>query len=920
MASNFQRDPDFPIDFGGQQVPPQVGPMLRWVVIGAIVIALFILLSFLKTVYTDWLWFSNLGYNSIFTEILITKFVLFLVGTAIFAVLLSASVYIVYRVSDGPFELPIPEDALRFLNRMSLIGAVAGSALLSIIFGVVLASRWEMFLRYANAVSFGTTEPVFGRDAGFYVFSLPTLEFMQGWLLGAAIIILLASLGMYFLRFSVRGVRFEITHGVKVHVSIVAAILLVLVGAGHWLDRMGLVLSTDGAIFGAAYADVNARMPALLILTIIAFGAAALAIANIWVSGVRLLLGAASLWITMAVVLGSLWPTFVQQFTVTPNEFAREEQYIQRNLDFTRRGFGLENVEEAFFPAERGITEITIEENRQTINNIRLWDYRPLSDVYRQIQLIRPYYDFKDADIDRYVVDGQTRQVMLSAREIATERLDPQAQTWVNTRLVYTHGIGIAMSPVTEFTPEGRPTFYAQDIPAEGVIPIRFDGGDGDGDITVTNPRIYYGENTLDYVIVNTNVAELDYQTESGELFRTSYTGDGGVRMDSFIKRIAYAWQMRDINILISGEITGQSRIQYRRSVQERISTVAPFLRLDSDPYIVATNGTLFWIQDAFTVTDHFPYSDPFGDSFNYIRNSVKVTVDAFDGSMKFYVWDPSDPIISTYLQIFPELFSPMEDMPEELNSHVRYPLDLFSVQAEKYRRYHMRDAQNFYNNEDLWAIPNEKYGQGEVIQPVEPYYLVMRLPEEDREEFVLLMPFTPAQRQNLVGWLAARSDGENYGRITAFNFPRDRQVDGTEQVEARIDNDQEISAWFTLRCSEGATCIRGNLLVIPIGNSLIYAEPIYIQAQGVRFPELSRVILASGERVVMEDSLELALDALLGRAPGTQPAVPGGPLVEPGPALSEIETLEELIRQIEGDLAALEQALQRLKEISGGE
>ena len=511
-----------------------------------------------------------------------------------------------------------------------------------------------------------------------------------------------------------------------------------------------------------------------------------------------------------------------------------------------------------------------IEANLKTVENIRLWDYRPLTNVYKQIQLIRPYYDFKDADVDRYTIDGEYRQVLLAAREVAPEKLADETQTWVNRKLFYTHGIGIAMSPATEFTSEGRPIFFAKDIPADGQIPISSPDPESIPDVMVNNPRIYYGENTHDYVIVNTNTEELDYQTGEGDLIKTHYQGDGGVSVGSWFRKLIYAWEMRDINILISSELNNQSRIQYKREIQERVAEVAPFLSLDKDPYVVAGEGQLYWMQDAYTISSKLPYSDPEVDEqklsqYNYIRNSVKVVIDAYTGDIDFYLWDENDPVAMTYKKIFPKLFTDASEMPESIRSHVRYPQGLFSIQASKYIKYHMDDPQHFYGNEDLWAIPQEKFGQGDVLQEVEPYYVIMKLPGHETEEFVQLIPYTPTERPNMVGWLAARSDGEQYGNLVAYNFPKDRQVDGPEQVEARIDNDQDISAWFTLRCSEGSTCIRGNLLVIPIGDSLLYAEPIYIQAEGVSFPELKKVILATADKIVMGDSLDDALYQLTG-------------------------------------------------------
>ncbi len=539
-------------------------------------------------------------------------------------------------------------------------------------------------------------------------------------------------------------------------------------------------------------------------------------------------------------------------------------------MEFTREGFGLNNIEKTFYEAEGDIDSSLITENLSTIQNIRLWDYRPLTDVYKQIQLIRPYYDFKDADVDRYYIDGEYRQVLLAAREVAPEKLDDSAQTWVNRKLYYTHGIGLAMSPVTEFTGEGRPEFFSKDIPANGEIPVGSPDASKTPDIVVSNPRIYYGENTTDYVLVNTNTEELDYQTGEGVLAKTNYQGDGGVNLGSFVRKLIYAWEMGDINILISSELNTDSRIQYRRQIQDRISSVAPFLTLDKDPYIVADQEQLFWVQDAYTTSSNMPYSNPIYDadsksSYNYIRNSIKIVINAFSGDIDFYLWDPTDPIAVTYSRIFPDMFIDSSEMPDSLKQHMRFPQGLFSVQASKYIKYHMEEPELFYGNEDLWALPQEKFGQSETLQLVEPYYVIMKLPGETSEEFVLLMPYTPNDRPNMVGWLAARSDGDNYGKLAAYNFPKDKQVDGPEQVDARIDNDQEISAWFTLRCSEGSTCIRGNLLVIPIGDSILYAEPIYIQAEGVSFPELKKVVLATKDNVVMGDSLEDALTKLTG-------------------------------------------------------
>ena len=924
MAENSGQESEFPVDAGNQQVTQQMGTLLKWgAAVGGLVV-LYSLVSLLKSVYTDLLWFDALDFRGVYTKILFMRVVLFLIGAAIFAVPMSISALYAHRLSRGPVTLPLPEETVDVLRKIIGWGAVATVAVLSLIFGGVLSSRWEIFLRFFNSATFGQKDPVFSRDLSFYVFDLPVYQFVQGWLLGAGVVVLLASLALYVVNYGFRGVSFSLTTGLKVQLSIIGSFLMLTLALGHWLDRWELVLSEQGAVFGAAYVDLHARSPALLVLTVVAAAGGVLALVNAYMRGLRLLVGAVLLWIAMSVLLSAGWPAAMQQLRVNPNEFVKEREYINRNIEFTRSGFGIEidDVEELFYPVDTSVPKEAIEQNPQTINNIRLWDYRPLSDVYKQIQLIRPYYDFKDADVDRYTVNGEYRQVLLSAREVAPEKLDENSQTWVNQKLIYTHGIGLAMSPATQFTPEGRPEFYAKDIPNDGRIPVGAPGAEPD--IVVDNPRIYYGENTVDYAIVNTKTDEVDYNTEEGELIRNNYAGEGGVRLSSIFRRMAYAWQFADINIMISGEITDGSLLQYHREVQERISKVAPFLLLDEDPYIVATEGRLIWMQDAYTVSDKYPYSDPIDGSFNYIRNSVKITMDSFDGDIRFYVWDTSDPMVRTYAEIFPDLFTPKESMPESLREHVRYPQDLFTIQAQKFTRYHMREAQDFYNNEDLWDFANEKFGQGETLQVVKPYYVIMKLPGEEREEFVQLLPYTPSQRQNLIGWLAARSDGENYGKLVVFNFPKDRQIDGPEQVEARIDNDQDISAWFTLRCTEGSTCIRGNLLVIPLGSSILYAEPIYIQAEGVRFPELKRVILASGDRVVMEDSLREALDALTEPEEGVLP--PAGPGEAAGTPDgyrtigSELENLREAVEVLKEDIAALEDALRRLVQVAEGE
>ena len=857
-------------DFDAESISRRFQGRMKWIVAIALVAILFVIASFARSIYTDFLWYGELGFRGIYIKVLTTRIALFAVGFIVTAILLAISLLTINRNTSGPGGLPIPEDLAKIAGRLLTIIAIAATLIIGIVMGSFFASKWELFLRFTNAANFGVTDPLYGKDLSFYIFELPTYSFIQGWLLAVAIVVGIASTVLAFANFTLRGVSFTLTSTIRNQLIIIGSIIVLIVSIGFWIDRLELVHSDGGVVYGATYSDVYAKKIALLVLSILGVIVAAAMIIGAFLKNIKISIAPLGLWVILIFALGSAWPSIVQQFSVNPQEFVKEQKYIEDNIEYTRIGFGLNSIDEAFYETEGSVTSDLINANLKSVENIRLWDYRPLTNVYKQIQLIRPYYDFKDADVDRYMINGEYRQVLLAAREVAPEKLAEESQTWVNRKLFYTHGIGIAMSPATEFTSEGRPIFFAKDIPANGQIPISSPETGATPDVMVNNPRIYYGENTLDYVIVNTNTEELDYQTGEGELIKASYEGDGGVSVGTWFRKLVYAWEMRDINILISSELNNQSRIQYKREIQERVAEIAPFLTLDKDPYIVAGEGQLFWMQDAYTTSNKLPYSDPELDDqrhtdYNYIRNSVKVVIDAYTGDIDFYLWDENDPVALTYKKIFPKLFSDANEMPESIRSHVRYPQGLFSIQASKYVKYHMDDPQHFYGNEDLWAIPQEKFGQGDVLQEVEPYYVIMKLPGNEKEEFVQLIPYTPTNRPNMVGWLAARSDGDQYGNLVAYNFPKDRQVDGPEQVEARIDNDQDISAWFTLRCAEGSTCIRGNLLVIPIGDSILYAEPIYIQAEGVSFPELKKVILATAEKVVMGDSLDDALYMLTG-------------------------------------------------------
>ena len=598
-------------------------------------------------------------------------------------------------------------------------------------------------------------------------------------------------------------------------------------------------------------------------------------------------------------------PLSFSVFTVEPNELQRERGFIARNIEFTRAAFGLDRIEERSYEATAQLTSSDILANQETVNNVRLWDPRPLIDIYNQIQHLRLYYNFQDTDVDRYEINGEYRQVLIGARELYPEFLPEEAQRWVNQRLQFTHGYGAAASPVTEFTDEGRPLFFVQDVPPTG-------------DIEINRPEVYYGENTNSYVIVNSETPEFDHPTEEDVPVYVQYQGSGGVHLSSLLRRIAYAWQFGDINIVISGEILPQSKVLYNRHIQERISHVAPFLQLDADPYLIVEQGRLVWMQDAYTMTDKYPYSRPFDERFNYIRNSVKVVVDAYNGKLQFYIADPQDPLIQTYAKIFPALFKPMDDMSLFLRDHLRYPEDLFSVQSETYLQYHMTDPTVFFNKEDQWSVPLEVFFGSQ--QAVEPYYVIMKLPGEEDVEFVLILPFTPAEKPNMVAWLSARMDGPEYGKLIAYTFPRGVQIDGPVQIEARIDNDTEISQQFTLWNQSGSVVIRGNLLVIPIADSILYVEPVYLRAEGLPLPELKRVILASANKVVMEPSLDEALEALFGGQAVAGPSPPSGgggtPITLSEEAARQLEAIQRALQDLREGIITLEEAVSQLSDL----
>jgi uncharacterized protein len=911
----------FPEDRPREAQPPS-GPhrhvVGRVVLAMAVVLLLFILASIARGYYTEWLWFSSVGYGSVYTTILRTRLLVFFLAAAVFALLLLGNLVLATRLAPQQKVHFWPWALVSRLQTFVRWNVILATVILSVIFGAVAQADWDVILRFYNQQPFGVIDPVFQREVGFYVFSLPFQQFVRGWLLGAFIVVLLATAATYLSTYAAQRLKFDFSRPVLVHLGVLLIIILAFFAWGYRLGIWSLIYSAHGVVFGASYADIHARIPAQWVLVgvvIVVMGVVAYAVFS---GRLRWILYGFGGWLVAAIIFGAVFPALVQRFQVQPNELVRERPYIEYNIDFTRRAFALDRIDEQAFPAEPAPTAAEIAANEVTINNIRIWDHRPLKDTYNQIQSIRLYYDFHDIDVDRYTIAGDYRQVMLSARELSAEKLAGVAQTWVNRKLQFTHGYGLTMSPVNEITPEGLPTLLLKDIPPAGAFDI-------------TRPQIYYGEKTGDYVIVDTNTQEFDYPRGDDNVYG-HYEGAGGVALDGFFRRLVYAWELGDLNILLSGELTPESQLLYYRNVSERISHLAPFLQLDADPYMVIVDGKLYWIQDAYTTTDRYPYSEPVSGGANYIRNSVKAVIDAYDGRVTLYVTEPDDALIRTYQAIFPDLFVPASQMPEAFRQHLRYPEGMFNIQATVYRSYHMRDARVFYNKEDLWAVPRELYAEQEGI--MDPYYVITRLPDEPQEEFLLMLPFTPVNKNNTIGWLAARCDGDNYGKMLAYLFPKERLVYGPSQIENRIGQDTTITEQLALWGRGGSRVLRGNLLFIPIERSNIYVEPVFLQAETGGLPELKRVIVAVGEKIAMAEDLAGSLRAIYA---GVTPPGPGEPGEPPGPgeippeiaglvaeAQQHYDKAQEYLRA--GDwtgygeeLAALQATLDRLAALAGG-
>ncbi len=837
-----------------------------WIVFGvAVLVAVF--LSIWIAVYSDVLWFKALGYSSVYWITLRAKVLTFLVFSLLFFLITWINVRAAYRLSPKPEETGFFRElnVLELVTRSRLIswGWTAALLFLSLIVGGVAVSKWDMILRFLGRVPFGSTEPIFGRDVGFYVFILPFLKSVQQWLLNSLVFALAITAVVYSQEKAIMVVsgQVRVSRATRSHLSFIGGFIFLLLAWGIRLRMFDLLYSKRGVVHGTSYTDHRAQIPAYWLLAAYALFCSVILFVNVKKRAWKLPLWSVAGLIGAAIVAGGIYPTIVQQVVVKPNEITKERPYIENNIKATNDAFALNHVNVVPFEVSGVLGYDDVVKNGETISNIRLWDPRPLVQTYRQIQEIRLYYNFASVDEDRYEVNGKYTHVLLSPREISTRKLPKQAQTWVNRHLKYTHGYGLCMSPVANQTAEGLPVLLVRDIPPE------FHEG-----LSIARPEIYYGESTEDYCIVGTREQEFDYPLGDENVY-ASYQGTGGVPVGSGFRRLAYAWRFRDAKIMLTRYITRDSRIMFWRTTRERVRTVAPFFSYDRDPYMVVVDQRLFWIVDGYTTTSMYPYSEPFGGGahgINYIRNSIKAVVDAYNGQTTFYLMDETDPVALTYSNIFPKLFRPFEEMPAGIKAHVRYPRDLFLIQVEVYSKYHMGDPQVFYNQEDLWALPHQIYEGNEIV--MRPYYVTMKLPDEENAEFRLMVPVTPSNRSNMIAWMSASCDFPDYGRLVVYQFPKKKLIYGPMQIEARIDQDAEISKEMTLWGQKGSRVTRGDLLVIPIEQSIAYVEPVYLQATKGELPELKRVIVAHGDRIVMRPSLDQALEAAFGEAVAAAP------------------------------------------------
>ena len=901
--------------------------------------------SALAELITDLMWYQSVGYDQVFLTRLGAQLGLFVLGAIVALIALVGSIWLAGRLAGSPPAgtggavqgwIERLNDAARAAERAAggyerpggpgnlSSGSAAeapdltvlipiGRIVLAVVAVLIvlgaaggISSSWEIVLLWMHRVPFapdGTavTDPVFGRDISFFLFELPFLRLVQSFAVGLLIAGLVLAVGRYLLSAVAQGLT--LSTPARVHLGVLGGLALLAIAYGYQLDKFDLAYSTRGVGVGVAYADANAQFFAYDLLTILSGLAAALLVGSaftrwVWPFGATL-----TVWFLASILVGRVYPEAIQRLVVDPNRLAQETPYIRNNIAMTRLAFGFANPDGSpawddsrRYSGDKPLAATAIEDEQATFRNARLWDYRPLGDTLGQLQTIRRYYEFVDVDTDRYLIDDVQRQVMVSARELDLAG-NPDATGFVNQRIIFTHGVGVAMVPVNEVSSEGQPRLFIRNLP-----PVSSGGAP-----EIKEPRIYFGERPNEYVVVGAKQDEFDYPRGGADPnavdtggFETRWSGKTGISIGSGVARVLFAWRFGSLDLLISDQVTADSQLLFHRSLHDRVPLIAPFLRYDKDPYVVVDgNGRLVYVWDAYTTSDLFPHANAFapgdlgkdtglaGRPFNYIRNSVKVVVDAYDGTTTFYVANPADPLIRAWQGVFPTLLRPLSDLPADLAAHLRVPEEGFNVQTRMYGRYHVREPRTFFQNDDLWTVPT---GQtSEQTLPSEAYYVIMRMPGEQQAEFLLLQPMVPRERPNMIAWVAARNDSPNYGDVRVYNFPADTTVFGPAQIEARIDQNPEISAQFTLWNQSGSKVIRGNLIVVPVGDSLIYLQPVYLQSTGSSFPEFQRIIVASPTEVVWAPTLGESLRLLLGAqgTPGPGPSPSPTPNPSPGPTPS---------------------------------
>ena len=887
----------------------------KWLLVIAIVL-LFVVASRALSIYISALWFGSLGYSSVFWFIFRAKLQLFLIFLIATTAILRVGFWLVERefasFSFGRRTVFINQQPLNF-SPARLLRPLAWvvSIIAGLIFGFEMREDWRSFALYFHQAPTGITDPIFNKPLGFYLFTLPIYDSISSWLLSLSFIILIATVIYAALAVTQQGISTtgDLTKARKTSltaVSIALAPLLIVLAWRFSLSRYPYLWGDHQTFSGVTFVEANHLLPAFMWVAVALILAALILLINAFtMRKIRILIGALAIPLLVYIVGAAIIPAYVTNFIVKPNELGRETPYIVHNIAWTRRAFGIDRIEQRNFEALTTLDSFDLQNNRATVDNIRLWDWRALKDTLTQIQAIRTYYDFTDVDVDRYVVGGELRQMMLGTREINSEKLPASSRNWVNEKLIYTHGYGVTMNTANGFDSEGMPKFVVSNMPVESTAP----------EIKVTRPEIYFGQETNHDVYVKTKRMEFNYpQGETNNL--TTYEGTGGIPIGGYFRRWLLAWGLDDLTKLpFSDDVTSESRALIHRNIREIVDGVAPFLIYHNDPYmVISSDGRMFWIIDAFTETADYPYSRHYqaGDkNVNYIRNSVKVVVDAYNGTTNFYIFDTQDPLIQSYRAIFPTLFRDAKDMPQDLRAHVRYPETLIKTQAEVFGLYHTQDTNSFFQREDLWNVARQvSIGEDkqQQEQSIEPYFVLMQLPGENKAiEFVEILPFTPSNRNNMIGWIAGRCDGDAYGSLLAYNFPKSRLVDGPLQIEARIDQNAQLSGQFTLWNQQGSHVQRGHLLVIPIGRSLLYVEPIYLKAERSPMPELRLVVLATQDRLEYGSNFDEALNKLFGEAVKqipAQPAQPGqpkpnaSPQASPTPPPTGAQNIQQLINR----------------------